>query len=190
MNEDRRFKRTDRILRESFAELLAEKPLHSITVKELTDMADIHRSTFYAHYTDVYDLYHRMEENVITEIHNIIERDYHLNLAECYRLLTEYVYDNKSLSRLLFVGENSYSVIHMLTDEFHESCRSYWQRILGPDCINKELDFIIHYHVQGCFALIRHWCESGFHISIEEMTAVITNIDNTITEYVKKTQIS
>lgn len=190
MTEDRRFKRTDRILRESFAQLLTEKPLHTISVKELTDRADIHRSTFYAHYTDVYDLYYRMEEDVISEIHSIIEKDYHLNLAQCYRLLTEYVYEHKSLSRLLFIGENSYSVIHMLTNEFHESCRSYWQRIPGVDCISKELDFIIRYHVQGCFALIRRWCESDFDISIEEMTAIITNIDNTITEYVRKSAVA
>lgn len=190
MTEDRRFKRTDRILRESFAQLLTEKPLHTISVKELTDRADIHRSTFYAHYTDVYDLYYRMEEDVISEIHSIIEKDYHLNLAQCYRLLTEYVYEHKSLSRLLFIGENSYSVIHMLTNEFHESCRSYWQRIPGVDCISKELDFTIRYHVQGCFALIRRWCESDFDISIEEMTAIITNIDNTITEYVRKSAVA
>ena len=131
-----------------------------------------------------------MEEDVISEIHSIIEKDYHLNLAQCYRLLTEYVYEHKSLSRLLFIGENSYSVIHMLTNEFHESCRSYWQRIPGVDCISKELDFTIRYHVQGCFALIRRWCESDFDISIEEMTAIITNIDNTITEYVRKSAVA
>ena len=188
MTEDRRFKRTDRILRECFAMLLTEKPLHTISVKELTDKADIHRSTFYAHYMDIYHLYHRMEEDLISEIHSIIEKDYHLNLAECYRLLTEYVYEHQSLSRLLFIGENSYSVIHLLTEEFHESCRCYWQRMLGVDCISKELDFTIRYHVQGCFALIRHWCENDFDLSIEAMTAMITNIDSAVTTYVKKTQ--
>ena len=99
--------------------------------------------------------------------------------------------DGKNLNRL-FPGNHEGTlgdkIAYLLTEEFHESCRCYWQRMLGVDCISKELDFTIRYHVQGCFALIRHWCENDFDLSIEAMTAMITNIDNAVTTYVKKTQ--
>ena len=48
IKEDRRVRKTKKALRESLAELLAEKSIQYISVRELTDKADVHRSTFYA----------------------------------------------------------------------------------------------------------------------------------------------
>ncbi len=42
-DKDRRIRKTKQVLRQSFASLLAEKPLEDITVKELTERADINR---------------------------------------------------------------------------------------------------------------------------------------------------
>ncbi|EKC69722.1 TetR family HTH transcriptional regulator [human gut metagenome] len=42
------------------------KPLEKITVKELCESARINKSTFYAHYKDIYDLSDAMEEEVGT----------------------------------------------------------------------------------------------------------------------------
>lgn len=36
--------------------LLSSKPISSITVTELTELADVNRATFYSHYRDVYDM--------------------------------------------------------------------------------------------------------------------------------------
>lgn len=55
-SNDHRIKITQMLIRKAFTELLAEKPLQSISIKELCDHAGIHRSTFYTHYKDIYDL--------------------------------------------------------------------------------------------------------------------------------------
>ena len=44
-------------------ELRAQKPLEKIKVKELCDLACINKSTFYAHYQDIYALANAMEED-------------------------------------------------------------------------------------------------------------------------------
>ncbi len=46
---DRRVRRTKRLLLESLTSLMKEKPIKDISVKELTDLADINRGTFYLH---------------------------------------------------------------------------------------------------------------------------------------------
>lgn len=74
-NNDRRIKKTKKALCEALAQLLINKDLSDITIKELTDTADIHRATFYAHYQDIYDLYEQIEESVINEIDSIIVSD-------------------------------------------------------------------------------------------------------------------
>ena len=58
--ENRRTRLTKRLLRESLLELLQEKPVDHITVKELCERAELNRSTFYAYYTDVSALYEEM----------------------------------------------------------------------------------------------------------------------------------
>ena len=47
--ESRRTQYTRRALRDALIELLADKPLARITVRELCERADVNRSTFYAH---------------------------------------------------------------------------------------------------------------------------------------------
>ena len=47
---DRRVRKTKKQLRLALMELLAEKSAKSISVRELTERADINRGTFYIHY--------------------------------------------------------------------------------------------------------------------------------------------
>ena len=54
--DDRRTQYSKRVIKESLFQLMQEKPINKITVKELCERADVNRSTFYAYYTDIYDL--------------------------------------------------------------------------------------------------------------------------------------
>ena len=53
---DRRIQRTRNSLFSAFIELRATKPVEKITVKELTEKANISKQTFYLHFQDIYDL--------------------------------------------------------------------------------------------------------------------------------------
>ena len=57
MNQaDPRVRRTRKLLRDSFVDLLAEKSFHAINVQEVADRATVNRATFYAHFDDKYAL--------------------------------------------------------------------------------------------------------------------------------------
>jgi AcrR family transcriptional regulator len=49
---DRRIERTRRLLETALIELIAEKPYAEITVQDITDRANVGRTTFYFHYKD------------------------------------------------------------------------------------------------------------------------------------------
>ncbi|MBQ6164514.1 MAG: TetR/AcrR family transcriptional regulator [Clostridia bacterium] len=68
---DRRVIKTKERIREVFIDLLAEKPIKSITVKELSERADINRATFYLHYEDVFDLQARLEDDALEQFENV-----------------------------------------------------------------------------------------------------------------------
>lgn len=61
MATDRRVKYTKMILRQSLIEVLKEKPISRLTIKELCERADINRATFYSHYSDQFDLLKQIE---------------------------------------------------------------------------------------------------------------------------------
>lgn len=65
---DRRIAKTERAIREAFLAQRAEKPLEKIRVRELCEAAQIHKSTFYAHYPDVYALADAMESQLVESI--------------------------------------------------------------------------------------------------------------------------
>ncbi len=54
--EDRRAKRSRRLLLEAFRALLTEKTFDAITVQDVSERADVNRGTFYAHFPDKYAL--------------------------------------------------------------------------------------------------------------------------------------
>ncbi|QUG40422.1 TetR/AcrR family transcriptional regulator [Psychrobacillus sp. INOP01] len=53
---DRRILRTRDSLKVSFMKCLQKKSIHKVSIKDITEIAGINRSTFYSHFTDKYDL--------------------------------------------------------------------------------------------------------------------------------------
>ena len=56
VREDRRVRRTRRMLREALLSLIVEKGYDQVTVQDVLDRADLSRATFYAHFRDKDDL--------------------------------------------------------------------------------------------------------------------------------------
>lgn len=65
---DLREKKTKRNIYDAFMELRAKKPLERITIKELTELAEISKATFYLHYKDIYDLSDQLQKKVIEDV--------------------------------------------------------------------------------------------------------------------------
>ncbi len=65
---DLREKKTKRSIYNAFMELRAKRPLERITIKELTELAEISKATFYLHYKDIYDLSDQLQKKVIEDV--------------------------------------------------------------------------------------------------------------------------
>ena len=70
--EDKRIRRTKKLLRQALARLMQQKDFPSITVTDVVREADINRGTFYAHYRDVYDLRDKIEAEMIGDFRDLI----------------------------------------------------------------------------------------------------------------------
>lgn len=72
---DRRVQRTQKNIRNALISLLSEKELSQVTVKELSDKADINRKTFYSYYSGIDDILDKIEDEIVEKLLAII-RDY------------------------------------------------------------------------------------------------------------------
>ena len=80
MARDIRNERTERAILDAFLDELSEKPLASITVSAVAKRAGISRSTFYAHFSNVRDVFDRALGDFVR---NIRELNVQLRCASC-----------------------------------------------------------------------------------------------------------
>ena len=78
---------TKAIIKNVFTQLLIEKGFNSLTVSDITRMSNINRGTFYLHYVDKYDLLEQLENEIISELTNILLKDSEYNLNNPLELI-------------------------------------------------------------------------------------------------------
>ncbi len=66
---DRRVRRTRELLQQALIALVGERRYETITIRDITDRADVARATFYLHYTDKDDLFLGCHEAIVGAFH-------------------------------------------------------------------------------------------------------------------------
>ena len=69
---DLRVKKTRRSICTAFISLQDERGIDALTIRDITDRAGVNRSTFYAHFHDLFDLREQLETEVLRDLHLII----------------------------------------------------------------------------------------------------------------------
>ena len=174
--DDRRVRKTKKALREGLADLMMEKDLRSITVRELVDKIDIHRATFYSHYTDIYDLYKQMEDGVVEELSAIVG-DITLSDEAFYETLISYVYDNAKLCRMFLSKNGTRSFLDRISSFLSEKYIAIWTGDAPDSKVIDELRYLVGYHISGCLDIISRWAESDFALSKEIIVEMVIKVD-------------
>ncbi|HIZ78592.1 MAG TPA: TetR/AcrR family transcriptional regulator [Candidatus Lachnoclostridium stercorigallinarum] len=105
---DIRVEKTKRSIVSAFLELRAEKPLEKIRVKELCGRAEINKSTFYAHYRDIFDLAEQLEDEAVRAYLDIPHPDYVItDVAGFVREMFQARLAYEPMINILFSGNRS-----------------------------------------------------------------------------------
>lgn len=173
--DDRRVKYTKMVLKESLIGLLQKKTIDKISIKEICETADINRSTFYAHYSDQYDLLRQIEHEVLRDLNDYLDNySFKENKAESFQVMKnifEYIVENAELCKVL-LGENGdiefQKKIMMLVQR---QCMEEWQGegIRDSDTI----DYLLLFGVNGSIGVVQKWLQNGMKSSATEMAELI-----------------
>ena len=184
--EDRRVRKTKKVLRETLAVLLAEKSIQNITVRELTDKADIHRSTFYANFNDIYNLYDHIEETILRDLSEIFKSAHGLDAVQCVVLLLKYISENKELSRLVLGNNVSGSFFNSIAALFGDSCIAYWQKEHGLNVLSENMEVYAQFLFSGYLGVIRQWMTSDYALPENDLVALLSDIDKNFEQFIEE----
>ncbi|MBR3403021.1 MAG: TetR/AcrR family transcriptional regulator [Parasporobacterium sp.] len=107
---------TKMVIRETFLQLLEQKPLHQITVKMVVEKCGINRNSFYYHYQDMPDL---VEDIVMTEADRIIEEN------------PSVLSDSRALNAVArFISDKRRAILHI----YNSVNRDIFERYLWKVC--------------------------------------------------------
>lgn len=155
---DRRVRRTRTLLQQSLIRLMAEKEIRDITIKELTDLADITRGTFYLHYSDIYDILRSMEYEMFVEFNEILNRSPCTDkqksvpeaiLTDIFSLLER----RRDMARVMMGPHGDLAFVNHLKNLVKE--RIY--QVLAHKKTNCEYDYAEAFAVSGCIGVVETW---------------------------------
>jgi len=179
--QDLRIIRTDRRIRETFLQLIDEVGFDAVTIKLLTDRAEVNRGTFYHHYADKYELLERMTNEIFEKIEATFEREIPfvlINKTEDspYRRIIPFLiflYENRTLMRILLSPTSD--------GMFRKRVRDYMQQILfsglheqGERLVPE--DYLVAYLSAAHLGVIESWLSHPNETTPEEIARIIFTI--------------
>ena len=157
--EDRRVIYTKRVIRDSFLELLAEKPVEKISVTEICNNADINRGTFYAHYSDPYDLKQKLTMEIVgiitSRAHELIDTDSDKrDPLQMLRILQQ----NRELCRIFAAPYGDFDTLVKIIDD--QLNRNLTNSLAGVEGKNDDETECLHLMCTAAIAaLVKFWMD-------------------------------
>lgn len=159
---DSRVRRTKRLLRQGLTELLKEKSIKKITVRELSELVDINRGTFYLHYKDIYDLVDQIEQELFDEFEQILSNytisDLSTRPHKVFSDVCGFLYVNREICAALLGSNGDINFILNLRQFMQQKCLRDFAEHYHLDLI-PEYNYIYAYLEAGTVGILRYWLE-------------------------------
>lgn len=162
-------------------DLMLEKAVGKISVKELTQKADVNRSTFYLHYLDIYDMLEQMENEFVETIQGFFH-DFFTPLPTSMPLtlfvnISEWLEQDKEYYVKLLRGSASGYIFEELESRIRDEFLTLLYLIF-LDEESLDLRTRVNFTVSGTVGVLRMWVMEGGNISLVELSETIDDILN------------
>ena len=174
-------------LRQGLARLMQKKSIKEITVKELVDEVDINRSTFYLHYTDIYQMLEKIEEEAMADIREAMEGcpDDCTEREKIIPFLARFfsIMDSNLDLSLALLGPNGDMDF---VERIETLIANRFLKQSSFPATDSEIRYAYAFCLSGCIGMIKTWLSRTEHESPEAMAELIYRlIDNTTQEYIQ-----
>lgn len=158
---------TKRLIANSFKELMLQTPFEKITIKMITDYANVIRPTFYNHFHDKYELVEWIVQDEIIEPTKELFKEN--KGSEGMKYLFKGFYEDKEYYKKAFdiVGQNGFgeTLLENLAGLFDEVLKAYSETGQEP----QHGDLLARYYAGGLITVISFVLFEADDMSLEEI---------------------
>ncbi len=166
--QDRRVNRTRRQLREALTALILEKGYDAITIEDITDRADLGRTTFYLHYRGKEELLLESIGTTAQELYDQVTTLFDAGLpptpqmgSSAIAFIFQQVAQNSILYRIILKGGAASRVQHFILDFLSEAARPYFeQTYLVENQAVIPLEVLTNYFSAALIGFLNWWLET------------------------------
>lgn len=180
-DKNRSVRNTKKKLRNALLTLMQEKPVGEITVKELTELADVNRGTFYFHYSDIFSLLHQIEDVFFEQFVEVIDRFDTADEPLVYlTALFTFLGENSDMVGIM-LGVNSDMVFMEQIRRFLWDKFDFFWRTIAPEASSGGARLYNAFLIDGFVGIVKKWISDGLQETPEEISQfVYTIINNTM----------
>lgn len=172
-SDSRRVQETKQKLQTALLELLQEKNIEQITVMEITERAQINRTSFYRYYLDVYDLYEQIIDALVEKLQQAIPRVLlkmlHQTPFSYQEVMMQFWQENQTLMTKCLQDNR-------LIQKLKTRNKAWFKEILDIDETDTALDFILEFYVAGQVGLVSYWMQNPEALSEDEFFALMHSL--------------
>lgn len=171
---DLRIKKTHLYLTKALFKLLEEKSFDNIKVSEICDLAMVHKTTFYNHFDDKYDL---LKYAIMELQKNMLEKldksdsllDYYLNLARQY---IKHISTNRNFYCAIIYNDQNSLCLNIFYNLFINEIEDK----LKNEKLNVPINYISNYYLSGVFQVVNEWLKTGMKEPEDELIIYIKKL--------------
>lgn len=184
-DSDLRIIKNNAAIQKAFRDLINEKKIKDINVSEIVKKAQISRRTFYAHYSDKYQLMHELLLQKLdmekSQIDLVISNGDIVDEKVLYNALLFSLkhFDNHAEIYAELIELNSISVYNSkVCLYFVEMTKKYMMAMLKDKGENAKIDWELFskFYAFGCIDLALDWVKSGKERDIDDLALQMTHI--------------
>lgn len=177
---------TKRAIQSAFMELLDQRTLSKITVRDITDLCGINRNTFYYHYQDIPAL---IEEICSDAVERIVQEHPSINsIEECLEAGLNYALEHRRAILHIYNSDNRQTYVNCLWRMCEHTVTTYVNTVFADAPISPgDRELIIRYHKCECFGLIIDWISSGMRDDIlRQMRRILVLKRGSTEEFIRR----
>ena len=152
----------------SLLKLLQEKSIDKITVKDICELCEINRNTFYYYYSDIYQV---LEELLKFETEKSLKEDqeyesFYEDFLKRYHLIIEY----KNAVYNLYNSKNRDLILKYFQDITEDFVEKYvYKEVKGKKLLPEDIKFIIDFYSSSMIGYIFRWMRKGMQEKQEQL---------------------
>ena len=172
--ENSGYRKTHLKIKDSLLELIENKELKDITVNEICHLCQINRSTFYAHFQDIYEVMEQigreMEHSLIDAYKNHYVKGTDFLSSRYTVVLMEHMRQNQTFYKAMFQDSNAPMLDKSMEMLRVEVFAPIFSRI---GLTEREGRYHFNFFKAGFLTVLKQWLEEGCIESPQELAQII-----------------